>query len=569
MKLIQIVAALTCSLPAFSQVVLKENLTKKESLYWDFNKTQLQSTGCYYKDEVDETTEKHGKWLYYDRLGILEEERNYYKDMLHGKVALFYSNKKLKQEGYFYLDRQDSIYREWYENGKLSVEGQYNMNEPVGKWAYYDLDGREKSIEELIDSVNYLISFWLPDSLHTQTITGGTGELATYYTTGTVKEWYNYRDGLKDGPFEELSIYGYSTLTGFFKKGEKDSTWTYAYYTGDVEKISNYRNGVLNGAYNYFYDNGQLNVEGYYKDGKKFGKWTWYTNKGTKDMEGTFKDDKQHGDWVYWHPTGEVSYYAHYSEGSKTGQWTYLYKDGTKFKEGTFNNDLKDGTWQTWYEDGTLLMRGDYKDGKEQGEWSNYWENGQLKNKSTFKAGLLSGAWESYYPTGKLKLSGKYEDNFKVGEWTDYFENGKPKDILTYKLFKEKSKVEYGIMKDRVRSDSKKDGHAVSFSMKDYRKTEEGDYKEGEKHGEWIAYYPGGRNPAVISNYKNGELDGTMKQFDKRGNLLQEMDYKEGLKHGRFIVYDKKGKAVVTKKFEFGMEVIEGQLNTPGSFSPR
>jgi len=185
------------------------------------------------------------------------------------------------------------------------------------------------------------------------------------------------------------------------------------------------------------------------------------------------------------------------------------------------------------------------KDGKEQGEWSNYWENGQLKNKSTFKAGLLSGAWESYYPTGKLKLRGKYEDNFKVGEWTDYFENGKPKDILTYKLFKEKSKVEYGIMKDRVRSDSKKDGHAVSFSMKDYRKTEEGDYKEGEKHGEWIAYYPGGRNPAVISNYKNGELDGTMKQFDKRGNLLQEMDYKEGLKHGRFIVYDKKGKAVL------------------------
>src|SRR5574343_1431086 len=37
-----------------AQVVLKENLTKKVNLYWDFNKTQLQATGSYYKDEVDD-----------------------------------------------------------------------------------------------------------------------------------------------------------------------------------------------------------------------------------------------------------------------------------------------------------------------------------------------------------------------------------------------------------------------------------------------------------------------------------------------------------------------------------
>ena len=36
-----------------AQVVLKENLTKKVKLYWDFNKTQLQATGSYYKDEVE------------------------------------------------------------------------------------------------------------------------------------------------------------------------------------------------------------------------------------------------------------------------------------------------------------------------------------------------------------------------------------------------------------------------------------------------------------------------------------------------------------------------------------
>ncbi len=552
----------------FSQEVLKENLTKKVTLYWDFNRTQPQAVGSYYKDKLDETTEKHGKWLYYDRMGVLEEERNYYKDMLQGKVVLYYPNKKIKQEGYFYLNRQDSIYKEWNESGKLVVKGHYKMNQPIGKWSYFYADGRQKSEEEVIQGVNHLVSFWLPDSAHTQTIIDGTGELSTYYTTGTVKEWYNYKNGLKDGPFEEISIYGYPTLTGFFKEGEKDSTWTYAYYTGDTEKISNYKNGVLHGEYKYFYDSGKLNVHGYYSEGKKTGKWVWYTNKGTRDMEGNFQDDQQHGDWTYWYPTGELSYTAHYTKGMKSGEWTYFYKNGKKFKQGTFKDDEKNGLWQTWYENGNLLMSGNYKAGKEEGEWNNYWENGNLKNKTTFKAGVMNGEWLSYYPSGSPKLTGKYENNFKVGTWTDYFENGKPKDVVTYKLFKEKSKVNYGIMKGREHTDSKKDGPSISYSSKDFKKTEEGNFKEGEKDGEWIAYYPGGRIPAVISHYKKGELNGMMQQFDRKGALLQEMEYKDGLKHGKFVMYDKKGKVISEKKFQNGMQVIEGTTTSPGTFAP-
>jgi antitoxin component YwqK of YwqJK toxin-antitoxin module len=60
-----------------------------------------------------------------------------------------------------------------------------------------------------------------------------------------------------------------------------------------------------------------------------------------------------------------------------------------------------------------------------------------------------------------------------------------------------------------------------------------------------------------------------MKQFDRKGKLLQEMDYKDGLKHGRFLIYDKKGGVLVEKTFENGMEVIKGQENKPGSFSPK
>ena len=235
MKKLALILILISPLALISQIVLKENLSPKESIFWDFNKSQLQAIGSYYTDAIETTKEKHGKWLYYDRFGVLEEERNYYKDMLHGKVVMYYPNKKLKQEGYFVLGRQDSVYREWNENGKLALQGSYKMNEPSGQWTYFYLDGREKSIEEIKGGENRVVAFWLPDSLHTQTIIDGTGEMSTFHTTGTVKEWYNFKNGLKDGPFEEISPYGYITLKGFFKAGEKDSTWTYAYYTGDTE----------------------------------------------------------------------------------------------------------------------------------------------------------------------------------------------------------------------------------------------------------------------------------------------------------------------------------------------
>lgn len=552
-----------------AQKILKENLSKKVNFYYDVHRNILESSGFYYVDKVNKnSTIKHGKWMYYSRLGDLEQELNYYKDQLHGAVLYYYPGKRKKEEGYFKMGLQDSIFRQWNEMGKLQVEGNYKDGKPTGIWSYFYLDGRLKSVEEIKDTVSYMLSFYYSDSLHTQTIKDGNGYLEEFYTTGALKSYYPYKNGLKDGAFEERSIYGYLTLSGSFKEGLKDSTWTYAYYTGETEKISNYKAGLLDGPYRYFYDKNRINVEGQYTDGKKTGTWTWYTNKGTRDMQGEFLNDKQHGDWTYWYATGEISYTAHFKEDLKTGQWTYLYKNGTKFKEGSFLEDEKDGIWKTWYENGTLLMEGAYEKGKEKGEWSNYWESGKLKDKSTFKDGKLHGEWISMTPDGKVKSKGEYKEGNKSGEWLIYFDNGKVKDIITYKVFSEKSKMNYGIMKDFKTEESKMHGLYISFSSKDFKKTEEGNYKEGEKDGEWIAYHPGGKFPAVITHYKKGKLDGWMEQYDRRGNIISKTQYKDGLKDGKFLVYNEKGKVIVEKEFKEGMQVIDDPRYQNGSFTP-
>lgn len=549
--------------------VKKENLTKKESLFYDFNKSKIQMVGSYYVDKAGPTTMKHGKWLYYDRDGKLEEERNYYKDLLHGKVLLFYPNSKPRQEGYFVLNQPDSIYREWNETGRLSVQGSYQFGKPSGTWTYYYLDGRKKSEEVVKNGVNLMESFWLPDSTHKQTVVNGTGEMATFYTTGTLKEWYHFKDGLKHGPFEEWSIYGYKTLTGSFNEGEKDGEWHFYFYSGKLDKVSNYKNGKLDGSYKNYYEYGKLYAEGFYTEGKKSGKWSWYTSEGSRDMEGTFVDDMQDGKWTYWFATGEVSYTANYSKDKKVGLWSYYYKNGKKFKEGTFAEDEKNGTWKTWYEDGTLLMEGDYENGLETGEWKNYWDDGKLKNRSTFSNGKLHGQWYSYLPDGKMTLEGKYKNGMKTGSWTEYFQNGSIRDIKTYKVIKTKSAINKDGKKSKVTYASELNGKFLAYSDKDGRIMEEGNYKNGKKVGTWNAYHPGGKMKAVVTNYKNGKLEGTMSTYDKRGKIISSSDYKNGLKHGTFKLYDKRGKVASEKRFSEGMLIIEGQDNRPGSFSPR
>jgi antitoxin component YwqK of YwqJK toxin-antitoxin module len=554
-------------LPLVSQAqkVLEENLTEHDFFFWDNSKKKIQSKGAYYKDLYQTTVEKHGPWLYYNEDGTLEEERNYYRDLLHGKTELYFPNKQKKEEGYFNFDTQDSIYRKWNENGILLVEGYYYMGIPSGEWKEFYEDGTPKSITLYEDTLEKLISFWIPDSVNTQTVIKGTGTKYTIYNTGDIKDWVNYKDSLKHGPSVEWSVNGVALVEANYKNGRLDSNWTQRYSSGILQKVCNYKNGMLDGPYATYYENGDPNAEGIYALGQKNGLWKWYTERGTIDMEGTFENDIQHGDWKYYFETGELSYNAHFDKGKRSGFWEYFYRGGQKYKEGDYLNDEKENIWTTYYEDGTILMQGTYLTGLEEGVWINNWENGRVKNQSSFRKGQLHGPWYSYFETGTLHLYGEYKNSLKTGQWVDYFENGNPKDIVTYKIFRKKSKVR--IIDDMVDYQSLKHGRSISFSEKDLEKTEEGNYKKGEKDGTWIAYHPGGYTPAVVTGYKSGILEGTMETFDKKGRIVQLAEYKDGVRHGRFIIYDRNEDVLYEKKFAFGYEVKNNGFGS-GNFKP-
>lgn len=474
--------------------------------YYDFDHTQPESRGYYYNDDFyGETTLKHGRWTYWNKQGEKVEERNYFKGELNGVVKAYYNNGNLKELGYFKMGQQDSVFYEWYEDETLKTEGYFRLSRPAEKWSYFYENGYHKREEHFEDSTLYVDNYWLPDS--TQTLTDGNGKLYDWFeSTGQIKEMYTYQDGLKNGPFFEYNIHGVKMVSGQYVNGEKTGEWTFVYYTGDLDRKMNYDNGKLDGDYIKYYDNGKINVKGHFENGIKDGHWSWYTNIGTVDMEGDFKNGLQDGYWVYWYPGDTIvkEYEGYFKEGLRDGDWTFYYKNGKKWKEGQYKQDLEHGKWTTWWENGQLLKEGDFIEGKENGEWKQYFDNGDIKNEATFVNGQLNGEWKSYYKKEKIHISGHYYNNLKIGEWKTYSEKGKLLEEGQYKLITYKKGVKYGPFSKRKLEESVRDGHWVWYSDKDFKKSHEGDYKDGKETGTWTYYYPGDLKPCKLWNIKMG-----------------------------------------------------------------
>ncbi len=540
----------------FAQKVDKDNLTDEIRLYWDSKKKHINSRGCYYTDDlIGTTTEKHGKWRFYDFNRTLTEERNYFRDRIHGKQVTYHKDRNIKTEAFFVFNVPDSSYKEWNENGTLILEGNYLMGSPDGDWNYYYPDGRLKKKEFVSNDTVYLIEQYDNDSLHTPFVQDGNGEIKRFYKSGRLKELYTFTRGLKTGPFEERMANGIITVRGYFTKGLRDETWYFYNSNGNVVQVTEYHLDTLNGRYETYFANGSDRTKGEYKNGKKHGQWTWSAENQNLEMSGYFVDGEQHGEWRYYFSSGELSYIAYFEQGIRSGDWTYYFRDGSLFKKGSFKDGKKTGLWITNYENGNTLMQGFYIKGQEQGEWKNYWENGILKNRAFFKDGELNGAWKSFSPEGITLMEGSYKKGLKNKGWKTFDSEGRLLKLEGFKIIKEDHKSSEIVVVGRDVNVSVLHGKFEAYSEVDHSLKASGKYKRGKKNGIFIDYYRGGIVPTVVAQYHKGKLHGLFQQFNKRGGIAHQIEYKDGLKDGSFLIFNSSGEVIVRKEFSKGRQV--------------
>ena len=548
-----------CSLlcfSSFSQKVNPDNQTEIVRLYWDAQKKHLSSKGAYYSDGIlGETKEKHGKWKFYDFKGVLTEERSYFRDRIHGRQRSFYKNKSLKTEAFFIFNLPDSSFKEWNEDGSLSISGNYLLGSLDGNWISYFQDGHIEKRKYISNDTVYLMEQYDGDSLHSPIIENGNGEIKKYYISGRLKEFYTYTNGLKTGPFEERIANGIITVRGQFINGLKNGLWHFYSKTGKIQEINDYHLDTLDGIYQTYFPSGEKKTIGSYNKGQKHGKWIWATENKNFEMTGSFVNGEQDDEWNYYFSSGELSYVAHFSLGKRSGDWVYYFVDGSIFKKGSYKKDSKSGLWTTNYENGKTLMSGKYLNGLEQGDWVNYWDNGATKNEASFKSGELDGEWKSYSPEGVLLLSGFYKNGLKVKEWKSYDGKGHLLTLENFKVIKDNQKTSEIVVLGRSTLVSVLHGKFEAYSELDYKLKASGKYKNGEKNGTFIDYYPGGMIPTIVAQYKKGELNGLFQQFSRQGGIRHQIQYENGVKNGGFLIFNSSGKVVVRKKFVNGVEV--------------
>lgn len=171
------------------------------------------------------------------------------------------------------------------------------------------------------------------------------------------------------------------------------------------------------------------------------------------------------------------------------------------------------------------------KNGLRQGEWVDYHENGNVRFKGQFKDNEPIGEFEYYTPEGKLIAKGQYLNKKKDGKW-QYFSDKDGYLILT-------EDYKNGAL----------NGKAVVYIPETDVVSEETNYVNGVKQGEYLKYYDNGAL-MVKANYKNDNLDGDYFNYYSHGIVKEEGRFAEGMKIGEWKTYDIEGNVISTDNHE-------------------
>lgn len=196
------------------------------------------------------------------------------------------------------------------------------------------------------------------------------------------------------------------------------------------------------------------------------------------------------------------------------------------------------------YPSGNISSEGFIRENQPDGYWKTYYENGILKSEGNRKDFLLDGIWKFYDIEGNLTLEIEYKKNEKNGIRTTYFKE----EIIT-EAFANDIKQGYtkhfypdgSIKKELFFMDGLEEGIAREFdtlgvviTLYQYkrgflisREIINRTNPQGNKNGTWITFFDNGKI-RLEEQYRNGILNGFVKEWDETGNLLYIHKYNNG-----------------------------------------
>jgi antitoxin component YwqK of YwqJK toxin-antitoxin module len=185
-------------------------------------------------------------------------------------------------------------------------------------------------------------------------------------------------------------------------------------------------------------------------------------------------------------------------DGKADGYWKNYYKNGLLKIEGNRKNYVLDSIWNFYSDNGKITKAVNYLDGKKNGYTLSYDSNQRISGKEFFINDIKQGNSFWYYPSGKTKQVTPYVKGKPDGYAYEFSEDSIIISIIKYQA---------GILASIER-----------INRKD---------TQGKKQGVFKSFHENGtlKDEKI---YKDDIIDGYVKTFDKKGNLLITEKFNNG-----------------------------------------
>jgi uncharacterized protein len=200
----------------------------------------------------------------------------------------------------------------------------------------------------------------------------------------------------------------------------------------------------------------------------------------------------------------------------------FFYENGKISSEGLMKNGKPDGYWKNYHKNGLVKIEGNRKDFLLDGVWKFYDEKGRIAKSIEYKEGKKHGISIVYDSLQKPASSEMFVNDVKEGISRNYYKSGKTKSITPFIKGKpDGNAYEY-------REDSVIVGISIYKGgiLQSYEKINQKD-ENNKKQGIWKEFHD---NLEVKKSFKfyDDSLDGYVKEFDKKGNLLSTKKFDKG-----------------------------------------
>ncbi len=332
-----------------------------------------------------------------------------------------------------------------------------------------------------------------------------------------VKEYGQYRNGIKEGTWSQFSIDGFLIGIETYKNGVLDGP-SEKYDSLSVLEERNYKNGVLDGS---FFINGNIapdivELDGEYKDGKRHGIWSFYDADQNTLGEYTFDSGKLAPDSELLELEIELSDTRYFN-------FTTPPVFGDSLPQNSafplLKDSLLDGKWTIYYDKAGNYPLAIYEliEYKKSGKWLFFNKNNDTTRIINYNNGVIT-KWVEYYYNDK-QLYWKFSSDAIYKDYMPGTANAGIRLACHGRLYiyhNNKVQREYTLSIDSSRQTQVQ---GIKTWNKNGSRVKQEHYKNGLLHGHAYYYdslgnntlykfvhYNTGNADSIITYYPNGKL---------------------------------------------------------------